>query len=472
VSEPTVIQKKTRPPELLKAIALIDGEHHPAVTRDALDRLALEHDLQAILFVGGEEKVSERVLADPVSTWGRDVKIGSGEPADALRALAAGVDAEVVIDLSGAPVLDNAARLRLASVALHLGLEYRAAGLRLTPPPRERLPFRGPVIEVIGTGKRTGKTAVAGHYAALLRDHGSEPVVVAMGRGGPAQPQLVRAEERPDLQTLLAIARAGGHAASDYLEDALLTGVSCVGCRRCGDGPAGETFESNVLEGAKLALSLDPDVLLFEGSGAALPPIEADRTVCVTGAAHTREEALSYLGPYRLMRSHLVLVVGADCLPASGLSELKRSLGAWCGNATVIGCRLEPEPTREISPAARAAFFSTAAPEHEPELREALGRRGVDVRVYSSNLARRSELRLDLERAQRERCDVYLTEIKAAAIELVAEEADRRGVELVPVRNRPIALGGEPELDDELVRLLGEAREAAVGEGAVEARRR
>ena len=44
----------------MKVIALIDGEHHPAVARDALDRLAAEHDLRGVLFVGGEEKVAAR----------------------------------------------------------------------------------------------------------------------------------------------------------------------------------------------------------------------------------------------------------------------------------------------------------------------------------------------------------------------------------------------------------------------------
>jgi cyclic 2,3-diphosphoglycerate synthase len=449
----------------MKILALIDGEHHPAVARDVLDRLALEHDLRGVLFVGGEEKVGEAALADPVSNWGREVTIGSSAPADALRRLASRSGAEAVIDLSGEPVLDGAARFRLASVALHLDLEYRAAGLRLTPPPRERLAFDGPVIAVIGTGKRTGKTAVAGHFASLLQAHGDEPVVVAMGRGGPAQPQLVRADQRPGLETLRAIVQAGGHAASDYLEDAVLAGVSCVGCRRCGEGPAGETFDSNVVEGAKLALSLDPDVVLLEGSGAAVPPIEADRTVCVTSAAHAGDEALSHLGPYRLMRSDVVVIVDAHRMPAQELSELKRSLGEWCESATLVGCRLDPEPAGPVRSGARVAFFTTAAPQHEAELRGALAHRGIDVQVLSTNLARRTELRQDLERAEREGCDLYLTELKAAAIELVAEEAKRRSVELVFLRNRPVSLPGEPDLDRELVALLERAR-AAEGEGA------
>jgi cyclic 2,3-diphosphoglycerate synthase len=456
----------------MRVLALIDGEHHPAVARDALDELASEHDLRAVLFVGGEEKVGEEALADPVSAWGREVTVAADAPAKALRALASESGAEGVIDLSGAPVLDGAARFGLASVALRLGLEYRAAGLRLTPPPRERVPFQGPVIEVIGTGKRTGKTAVAGHYAALLRDRGVEPVVLAMGRGGPAQPQLVRADERPDLEALRAIVRAGGHAASDYLEDAVLAGVSCVGCRRCGEGPAGETFDSNVIDGAMLALSLDPDVLLVEGSGAAVPPIEAHGTVCVISAARAGEEALSYLGPYRLIGSRVVVIADAHRLTAGELDELKRSLGTWCEDATLIGCRLEPEPSGPVPAGARVAFFTTAPPEHEAELGEMLAARGVAVRVLSTNLARRAELRVDLARAEREDCDLYLTELKAAAIELVAEDADRRGVGLVMVRNRPVSIPGEPDLDSELLALLERAHELAAGEGVAEVGRR
>jgi cyclic 2,3-diphosphoglycerate synthetase len=442
----------------MKIIALIDGEHHPAVMRDALDRLASEHDLRGVLFVGGEEKVGQATLANPVESWGREVTDGSVAPDKGLRRLASGSGAEAVIDLSGAPVLDVSARFQLASVALDLGLSYDAAGMRLTPPPRERIDFDGPVIEVIGTGKRIGKTAVAGHYASLLRGQGTEPVVVAMGRGGPAQPQLVRSDERPGLEALRAIVRAGGHGASDYLEDAVLAGVSCVGCRRCGEGPAGETFDSNMIEGAKLALSLDPDVVLLEGSGAALPPIEADRTVCVTSVARAGDEALSHLGPYRLMQSDVVVIVDAHRLPAPELSKLKLRLSQWCENATLVGCRLDPEPAGQIPPGARVALFSTAPAEHEPELRKALAERGVNLQLVSTNLARRDALNQDLARAEFEGCDLYLTELKAAAIELVAEEAERRSVELVLVRNRPLSISGEPDLDTELLALVEQAR--------------
>jgi len=451
----------------MKLIALIDGEHHPAVVRDALDRLAADHDIRAVLFVGGEEKVGPAVIENPGSHYGREVVVASGSRADALRELATADGVEAVFDLSGEPVLGHEERLRLAAVALELGLSYRAPGFELDPPPQARLDGC-PVLAVIGTGKRTGKTAVGGHFGALLGARGADAVMVSMGRGGPAQPELVRAGETLDLARLLTIVRAGAHAASDYLEDAIVSGLACVGCRRVGEGPAGETFDSNVLEGARLALSLSPQVLLIEGSGAALPPIAADGTVCVTSAPRARREALSGLGPLRLLRSQLIVITGAETLAAAELAELKHALSEWRDPDALVACRLEPEPVGGLEAGTRAAFFSTAPAGFE-RLRDRLARDGVELCLSSANLGRRSELERDLAAAARERCDLFLTELKAAAIELVGEEAQRRGVPLVLVRNRPVSLPGEPNLDERLGRLYDEACAGARAEPAAAA---
>jgi cyclic 2,3-diphosphoglycerate synthetase len=454
----------------MKAIALIDGEHHPAVARDALDRLASEHELVSVLFVGGEEKVAAEVIENPGPHYGREVVIAAGSRTHALRALATRDGAEAVFDLSGEPVLGLEERMRLAAIALALGLSYRAPGLELDPPPQVRL-GEVPVLAVIGTGKRTGKTAVGGHFGALLRARGADAVIVSMGRGGPARPQLVRAGETLDLARLLEIVRAGGHAASDYLEDAIVSGLSCVGCRRCGEGPAGETFDSNLLEGVRLALSLSPQLLLIEGSGAALPPLAADRTVCVTSAPRARLEALSGLGPFRLLCSQLVVITGAETLAGGELAELKRALSEWVDPDALVACRLEPEPVGALSAGARAAFFSTAPAAFEP-LRERLARDGVELCLASANLARRNELERDLAAVARERCNLFLTELKAAAVELVGAEAERRGVPFALVRNRPVSLPGEPDLDARLENLHDEARAAVRAEPATALDRR
>ena len=126
-----------------------------------------------------------------------------------------------------------------------------------------------------------------------------------MGRGGPPEP--VVAPPDMTLENLEALAAAGRHAASDYLEDAVLARVPTVGCRRVGGSLAGVPFETNMVAGARLAATLDGvDTLILEGSGACVPPVEADATVCVVGDPR---HALEALGPYRLLRADLVLAM-------------------------------------------------------------------------------------------------------------------------------------------------------------------
>jgi predicted GTPase len=72
-----------------------------------------------------------------------------------------------------------------------------------------------------------------------------------------------------------------------------------------------------------------------------------------------------------------------------------------------------------------------------------------------------------VEAAVRERCDVFLTELKAAAIEVVAETATRHGVRVTFLRNRPAEIEGEASLDGALLELCEHARSAAA---AVETR--
>lgn len=391
----------------MPVIALIDGEHHPSAVRDVLAGL----DLAGVVFCGGEEKLGPGSLEDH---YGMPVEL---DPEEGLRRLAARADA--VVDLADEPVVPARRKLRIAALALSLGLAYEAPGGRLDPPRYERVGFDGPKLAVIGTGKRTGKTAVAGHWAALLRDEGVDPVMVCMGRGGPAGPQV--AEAAPSLDELIAIAESGSHAASDYLEDAVIAGVRTVGCRRIGGGFAGEPFESNVPAGAELAASLAPGAIVFEGSGACIPPVEVDRTVCILGAGSPEPFA-----EYRLARADLVLF-------AEGAAEPPDA---------AIPFSLRPEPVEDIPAGARAAVFTTGATAVE----------GLpDPVVFSTNLARRDALAAELDRAAAEGCDVYLTELKAAAIDTVAVRARAEGARVVFIRNRPVGI------DDALVKLYRDA---------------
>ncbi|MGH2819182.1 MAG: 2,3-diphosphoglycerate synthetase, partial [Actinomycetota bacterium] len=254
-------------------------------------------DIAAAIVAGGIEKLPpgglRRIGGVPVRSGPRPVEVLDR----ALEELAP----EGVIDLSDEPVLDYRRRHAFAAVALLRGVAYQGADFRFEPPPRPRL-CRKPSVALVGTGKRTGKTAVAGFGARVLSATGRRPVIVAMGRGGPPEPEVLRGDASSLEPTdLLALADAGRHAASDYIEDALLARVPTVGCRRCGGGLAGGVEHSNVAAGIEAANHLPADLLLLEGSGSALPPAHADATVLVAPVSIPDEYLAGYFGPYRLL---------------------------------------------------------------------------------------------------------------------------------------------------------------------------
>jgi cyclic 2,3-diphosphoglycerate synthase len=387
-----------------RAIVLIDGEHYAPVVRDAL--AALPYDVAAALLVGGTEKLR----------GGEDY----GVP---MVAALEEIEADLVVDLSDEPVLGPRERLLWASRALALGLPYVGADFRFDPPQLE--PVETPSLAVIGLGKRVGKTAVAGHVARFLaRDR--RVVVVAMGRGGPAEPELV--ETPPTLDDLLSLSRAGRHAASDHFEAAALAGVPAVGCRRAGGGLAGAPFLSNVPAGARLAAQLEPELLVFDGSGAALPPVEADARILVTNGDHDPRAGLN---AYRVLVSDLVVDTGgAD-------REAIRSVSS----VPVVAAELRLRPAEPLRGRRTAVFTTGPAPTD-----------GLDAEIVhvSRNLARREELRSELERVEAE---VYLVELKAAAIDVVAEAALACGADVVLAANDVVS----EELDERVLALAGEA---------------
>jgi cyclic 2,3-diphosphoglycerate synthetase len=238
----------------------------------------------------------------------------------------------------------------------------------------------------------------------------------------------------PALDELLALSRSGRHAASDHLETAVIAGVTTVGCRRCGGGLAGATFTTNVLEGARRAAELGPDVVVFDGSGAAIPPISAGARILV---AH---DLAAGLNPYRALISDVVLTMD---------DEVARAAEALGRRALKFDLRLRPlEPLG----GRRAAVFTTGPARLDH----------LDGVVFASqSLADRPRLAGELEQVQ---ADVYVVELKAAAIDVVAEHAAAGRADLVLAANDVVADG----LDEVLLELAevaagAEPRENVLG---------
>jgi cyclic 2,3-diphosphoglycerate synthetase len=181
-----------------------------------------------------------------------------------------------------------------------------------------------------------------------------------------------------------------------------------------------------VLEGAQLAAGrLDPELLVFDGSGAALPPVATDARILVTNGSHDPRAGLN---AYRVLVSDLIVDTGgADREAIGSISDVP-----------VVAAELRLRPAEPLGGRRTAVFTTGPAPTD-----------GLDAEVVhvSRNLARRGALRDELERVD---ADVYLVELKAAAVDVVAEAAVERGAELVLAANDVVS----EELDERLLALV------------------
>jgi cyclic 2,3-diphosphoglycerate synthetase len=460
----------------IPALVLIDGEHYPPVVRDALRQGADRYDFVAALFLGGTEKIERAGLSDRAEElYGLPVVFAAaGGEAAALGEAIDRYRPRVVVDLSDEPVLGYVERFHLASTTLAREVGYVGPDFHFSPATSDRL-CTIPSLAIIGTGKRVGKTALSGYVARVL--HAAIPVrqgrpgvvVVAMGRGGPAQPEVIDGtKQHLTAEDLLAWSRQGKHAASDYFEDAALSGVVTVGCRRCGGGMAGEPFTSNVAEGVGLANGLEPGLIVLEGSGAAQPPVAADARLLIAGAHQAVDDVAGYLGAYRLLISDAVVLTMAE-EPLAGpekVGAMRAAIAAVRPDIPVFQVVFRPKPVESIA-GRKVACFTTAPEAARPVLERYLEERcGCRVESFSTHLADREALREDLRSAAMDRVDTVVTEIKAAAIDVVAEQAVMRGLPVVFMDNLPVEVSpegalreGSKALEDLALQLAATARQ-------------
>lgn len=435
---------------------MVDGEHYFPVIKAALNSIErdLKYELLAIVYIGGTEKITDET---DLSSFGFPVIVDS-DPLFGIKAALLQYKPDLTIDLSDEPVVGYIERFKFASHILKSGVAYLGADFRFDPPVFHDV-VNKPSISIIGTGKRVGKTAVSGYACRCLEKSGFSPLVVAMGRGGPEKPEVLEGRKlRITPQFLLKASEEGKHAASDHYEDALMSRVTTIGCRRCGGGMAGSPFISNVLQGAHLANKLEGELVVFEGSGSALPPIKTDTKVIVIGAHQRLEYVGGYFGAYRLLISDFAILTMCEEPMANEekIKSLEEIIKEINPDLNVIRTIFRPRPLQKIY-GKRVLLAVTISSEMNTTLKNYLeDEYGCKVIGISNNLSNRPKLREDLER-HKGNFSVLLTELKAASVDVVTKMGFQAGVEVVYMDNEPVVIGGEVELKNIIIDLAKES---------------
>ncbi len=442
----------------MKILALIDGEHYLPITKAALLELQERYaaTIAGVVFLGGIEK-----LKNEASVW--ELGFPAVLDPDRLIGLQHGLvefRPDLVYDLSDEPIVTAADRFKLANIILSAGVPYAGPDFRFDPPQFANVMTK-PSLTIAGTGKRIGKTAIGGYVGRVLS--GQEPAgaaafchpcIVTMGRGGPAEPQIIPGEELSiTAEYLLNEVRQGKHASSDHYEDALTARVTTIGCRRCGGGFAGQVFSSVVHEGARLANQLPHDFVIFEGSGAAVPPILTDAWLTIVGGHLEPDLLTAYLTPFRIRPADLIIVTLCEKPLVSDVRSLRveQLLREINPTASIIRTRFRPQPLQAIT--GKTVLWVTTAPEVMAEPLKIYLETQFNCRIthISHSLSNRPRLREELTGLAMS-VDTVLVELKAAAVDVVTEWGLANNVAVVYQDNIPEPLDNQVDLAAEIIR--------------------
>ena len=448
-----------------KMLCLVDGEHYLPVTKEAIDTLnKFEHiDIVAAVFIGGTEKLRDDSPDTYSEKLGVSVEFAKDKdiPYDIIVDMIRKYDIDTVMDLSDEPILDYPKRFKIACKVLNEGIIYEGPDFKFEPTSQYEI-MEKPSLTILGTGKRIGKTAVSGFVSRLIDKNGYEPCVIAMGRGGPEEPEIVHGEKiEINAEFLLEQSEKGVHAASDHWEDALMSRILTIGCRRCGGGMAGEVFMTNMKKGAKLANEVDAKFAIFEGSGAAIPPIKTDAKIVLIGANQPIENLTTYFGPYRIGLGNLVILTMCEEPMANSdkIKAIEEFVSEVNPDATVISTVFRPKPLGDISN--KKVLFATTAPEGvKDKLVEYLESNfSCEIVGTTAHLSNRPLLREDMEKYMDE-ADVMLTELKAAAVDVATKDALAAGLEVIYCDNIPVPISDSyPDLSYSVIKLVDSAIE-------------
>ena len=177
-----------------------------------------------------------------------------------------------------------------------------------------------------------------------------------------------------------------------------------------------------------------------------MPPVQVERRVLVAGAHQDPEYIVGFLGTYRLLLSDLVLLTMSEEPMArpEKVDRLVRAIEEVRPDLPVIPTVFRPRPVGKIE-GLRIGYVSTAPPAVLDTLSRHLeDHYGCEVVAASGSLSDRARLAEDLDAMSG--VEAYLTEIKAAAVDVVTRRGSEEGKPVLYCDNDPVGDGLDSRL--------------------------
>ena len=175
-----------------------------------------------------------------------------------------------------------------------------------------------------------------------------------------------------------------------------------------------------------------------------MPPVAVGGRVLVAGAHQDPEYVTGFLGAYRILVSDLLLLTMSE-EPMAGDERVRSIVEAARrikSNLRVMPTVFRPRPVGEVK-GLKLAYLSTAPRSVLKVLCRHLEERyGCKVVAASGSLSDRKGLVRDLEDMRGLGVEAYLTEIKAAAVDIVTRRGAGEEKPVFYCDNDPVALDG------------------------------
>lgn len=188
-------------------------------------------------------------------------------------------------------------------------------------------------------------------------------------------------------------------------------------------------------------MKLIVNFVIFEGSGAAIPPIKTNKNIVLIGANQPLNNIKDYFGPYRIGFGDLIIITMCEEPMANKdkIDYIENFIKKVNPNAKVISTVFRPKPLGDIKN--KNVLFATTAPESIKDKLVQYLEMNYDCKVVgtTSHLSNRPLLKKDIEKYM-DKADVMLSELKAAAVDVATKDSLEAGLEVVYCDNIPIAI--------------------------------
>lgn len=405
------------------------------------------------VFSDWEERVQEKVPTVMKFEHPTDV-------IENLRDIICEEDVGVVVDISGEPAIKWIDRMRLANISIGCGVYYLGADFCFIPPEYKRLVTNKPAISIYGIGKRVGKTSLTCDVVDLLVANEREVMVVTMSRKGPRFADIVNPDRKEvDIDYLMKRDMRGDHATADYLEISAITGSKTIGCSRVGSGLAGAPFSTLVKDGAIMSNDLGGDMVIFEGSGDTIPPVETDGSLFVISGEVDPDILNNPFTLHRLDRADIVILTGLQKkdLKKKKIKKLKKEIQTYRDDLKVFLTEFRSYVGEDVSEGKWLLFTTSGDEKNENIAGDLRDYNDCDIAGYSGNLSDEEALKEDIERLYEEHspCGVII-ELKGNAINVCGRFAISNNLRVVFLQNKLLSIEKKFDMSEELLEYLME----------------